>query len=143
MLFWTRQLTIIFVKGGLTEQGKEATISHTAAISESETLTKSLIKQAGVIKANSFFELFEYARTFSMLYNSNKLLAQKGGLGIIVGSGGAGTILADLTKKYGFELSLLSENSYAMLEEIFPTWMPPNRFALVDIWPAMEKAKTI
>ncbi|MBA7713505.1 hypothetical protein ES703_122508 [subsurface metagenome] len=25
--------------------------------------------------------------------------------------------------------------------EVFPEWMPPNKFALVDIWPAIEKAK--
>ena len=23
---------------------------------------------------------------------------------------------------------------------MFPEWMPPNRFALIDFWPAMEKA---
>jgi len=134
--------TIILVKGGLTKQGQKATVSHTAAISESEDLTEALIKQAGIIKANSFFELFEYARTFSMISNSNKKLPEKGNLSIIVGSGGAGTILTDLTVKYGFELPELSKESYSILEEIFPTWMPPNKFALVDIWPAMEKAIT-
>lgn len=134
--------TIILVKGGLTSQGQKATLSHTAAISENETLSKALMKQAGIIKANSFFELFEYARTFSMIYKSDKRLPEEGGLSIIVGSGGAGTILADLTVKYGFNLPQLSEKSYTILEEIFPTWMPPNRFALVDIWPAMEKAMT-
>lgn len=134
--------SIILVKGGLTSQGQKATLSHTAAISESETLTKALIKQAGIIKANSFFELFEYARTFSMIYKSDKKLPTDGGLSIIVGSGGAGTILSDLTLQYGFELPRLSDQSYSILKDIFPTWMPPNRFALVDIWPAMEKAMT-
>lgn len=134
--------TIILVKGGLTKQGQKATITHTAAISENKDLTEALIKQSGIIKANSFFELFEYARTFSMIYNSNKKLPENGRLSIIVGSGGAGTILADLTVKYGFELPVLSKKSYNILEEIFPIWMPPNNFALVDIWPAMEKAIT-
>jgi acyl-CoA synthetase (NDP forming) len=134
--------TIILVKGGLTMQGRKATLSHTASISENNTLTKALIKQAGIIKANSFSEMFEYARTFSFIYNSNKTLPEEGGLSIIVGSGGAGTILSDLTVQYGFTLPQLSERSYSILKEIFPTWMPPNRFALVDIWPAMEKAMT-
>jgi acyl-CoA synthetase (NDP forming) len=86
--------------------------------------------------------MFEYARTFSFVYNSNKKLPEEGGLSIVVGSGGAGTILSDLTVQYGFTLPQLSEQSYSILKEIFPKWMPPNRFALVDIWPAMEKAMT-
>ncbi len=134
--------TIVLLKGGLTSQGQQATLSHTAAISENETLTRALMKQAAVIQANSFFELFEFARTFSMIYKSDKRLPEDGGLSIIVGSGGAGTILSDLTVKYGFKIPSLSEESFSILEEIFPTWMPPNRFALVDIWPAMEKAMT-
>lgn len=132
--------TIILTKGGFTSQGQKASMSHTAAISEDQTLTKALIKQCGIIKANNFYDLFEYSRTFSMLYNTNKTLPKKGCLSIIIGSGGAGTVLADLTKQYGIELPELSEEAYKTLKGIFPDWMPPNRFSLVDIWPAMEKA---
>ncbi|MBD3197231.1 MAG: hypothetical protein GF317_19410 [Candidatus Lokiarchaeota archaeon] len=132
--------TILLVKGGLTSQGKKASLSHTAALSENLKLTNTLIKQSGIIKANSFFELFEYARTFSMIYSHNKVLPVKGNISIIVGSGGAGTILADLCKLNNLTLPELSDNSYKILESIFPEWMPPNKFALVDIWPAMEKA---
>ena len=42
--------------------------------------------------------------------------------------------------KYGLTLPTLGEKSYQALVEVFPEWMPPNRFSLVDIWPAMEKA---
>ena len=132
--------TIILVKGGLTSQGQKATLSHTGALAENSQLLEAIIKQSGVIQANSFDELFQFARTFSMIYDTNKKLPTKGGVSTIVGSGGAGTIIADLTMKYGLSLPTLGEKSYHALVEVFPEWMPPNRFSLVDIWPAMEKA---
>jgi len=134
------QKTIILVKGGITSEGQQATLSHTGALSENSRLIKAIIKQSGAIQANSFYEMFLYARTFSMIYKEDKTLPKRGNTSIIVGSGGAGTILTDLITKYGLNLPELNIKAYERLVNIFPEWMPPNRFALVDIWPAMEKA---
>ncbi|MFX1257115.1 MAG: CoA-binding protein [Promethearchaeota archaeon] len=132
--------TIIMVKGGLTSQGQKASMSHTGALAENSKLTEAIIKQAGVIQAHTFYELFQFAVTFSMMYEERKQIPRWGNVAIIVGSGGAGTISADLTMQYGLKLPIFGDKTYKILEEIFPEWMPPNRFALVDIWPAMEKA---
>lgn len=134
------QKTIILVKGGITSEGQKATLSHTGALSENSRLINAIIKQSGAIQAKSFYDLFLYARTFSMMYNEDKTLPEKGNTSIIVGSGGAGTILTDLIANYGLKLPTLNDQAYKTLVSIFPEWMPPNRFALVDIWPAMEKA---
>jgi acyl-CoA synthetase (NDP forming) len=75
-----------------------------------------------------------------MIYNSGKNLPKKGNVAFIAGSGGAGTITADLTSKYGLNLPEFNTTIYQELLDIFPDWMPPNKFAFVDIWPAMEKA---
>ncbi|MFX1493062.1 MAG: CoA-binding protein, partial [Promethearchaeota archaeon] len=80
--------TIILVKGGLTSQGQSSSLSHTAALSENFKLTEGVIKQSGIIQARNFFELFEFARTFSMLYNSKKILPKRGGVAQVFGSGG-------------------------------------------------------
>ncbi|NVM36742.1 MAG: CoA-binding protein [Candidatus Lokiarchaeota archaeon] len=132
--------TIILVKGGLTPQGQRATLSHTGALAENSQLINAIIKQSGVIQAKNFHELFQFARTFSMMYNENKVMPKKGYISLITGSGGAGTIVADITAEYGLKFPDFSEKIYHRLVEIFPEWMPPNRFALVDFWPAMEKA---
>ena len=132
--------TIIFIKGGVTAQGQKASLSHTAAMAENSQLIDAIIKQAGVIQANSFHELFQYARTLSMMYNAKNIFPTKGNVSMIAGSGGAGTISSDLTIKYGLKFPQLKEQVYNTLVDIFPEWMPPNRFALIDIWPAMEKA---
>jgi acetyltransferase len=132
--------TIILVKGGITSLGQRASHSHTGTLSESTKLIKAIIKQANVIQANSFHELFQFARTFSMMYNTNKVLPIEGNACMVAGSGGAGTITADLTNKYGLNFPILGEKTYKTLLSVFPEWMPPNRFGFVDIWPAMEKA---
>ncbi|MFW9894662.1 MAG: CoA-binding protein [Candidatus Thorarchaeota archaeon] len=132
--------TIILIKGGSTEEGQKATLSHTGALAENEEIIKGIIKQAGVIQANNFYELFQYTRTFSMIYTTQKNLPKHGYVSMVTGSGGAGTISADLVKKYGLSFPNFSDSSYHILKEIFPKWMPPNRFSLIDIWPAMEKA---
>jgi len=132
--------TIIMVKGGTTSLGQKASHSHTGTLSENTKLIKAILKQANVIQANSFHELFQYARTFSMIYNTHKKLPIKGNATMIAGSGGAGTITADLTNKHGLNFPILSDKTYETLLSVFPKWMPPNRFGFVDIWPAMEKA---
>jgi len=132
--------TIIMVKGGTTSLGQKASHSHTGTLSESIRLIKGIMKQANVIQANSFHELFQYARTFSMIYNTHKTLPIKGNATMVAGSGGAGTITADLTHKHGLNFPILSDKTYETLLSVFPEWMPPNRFGFVDIWPAMEKA---
>ena len=134
--------TIILVKGGITEQGQKASLSHTGALAENSQLINAIIKQSGVIQANSFYELFQFARTFSMMYKSGKKLPKYGNVSMVAGSGGAITISADITKKYGLNFPLFGNESYKALEDIFPEWMPPNRITLVDIWPAIEKAMT-
>lgn len=135
-----RNKTIILVKGGITLQGQKATLSHTGALAENSQLINAIIKQSGVIRAKNFHELFQFARTFSMMYHENKNLPKQGNVSLITGSGGAGTIVADITAEYGLKFPNFSDKAYERLLEIFPEWMPPNRFALIDFWPAMEKA---
>lgn len=131
---------IILVKGGLTPQGQKATLSHTGALAENSQLINAIIIQSGVIQAKNFHELFQFARTFSMMYTENKIMPKQGNISLITGSGGAGTIVADITAEYGLKFPIFGDKIYYKLVEIFPEWMPPNRFALVDFWPAMEKA---
>ncbi len=132
--------TIILVKGGKTSQGMKAASSHTGALVEDGRLIDGIIKQAGVIQANNFFEMFQFLRTFSMMYKSGKKFPIQGNIALVVGSGGMGTVMGDVAIKYGLKFPEFGENSYNILKSVFPDWMPPNRFALVDSWPTMEKA---
>lgn len=132
--------TIILVKGGKTSQGMKASSSHTGALAEDGSLIDAIIRQAGVIQANNFFEMYQFLRTFSMMYKSGKKFPTNGNIALVVGSGGMGTVMGDVAMKYGLKFPEFGEKSYNILKSIFPDWMPPNRFALVDSWPTIEKA---
>jgi len=132
--------TIILVKGGLTRQGQIASFSHTGALAENGKLIEAIIKQSHVIQAKSFYELFQFARTFSMVYESNKKLPVKGNIAMVAGSGGSETITADLATAQGLTFPKLGDKTYEIIKNFYPTWMPFNKSAaLIDIWPAMEK----
>lgn len=133
--------SIILLRGGLTNQGQNASTSHTGAIAENIRLSQALINQSKVIKVDDFFNLFQVSRTHSMMYDSKIKFPRSGNVAFVTVSGGAGTVTADLIHNYGLKLPELSQECYKRLEEIFPTWMPPNKFSLVDLWPAIENAK--
>jgi acetyltransferase len=132
--------TIILLKGGRTSLGQKASLSHTGSLAESSQLINAIIKQSGIIQAENLHDLFQFTRTFSMVYKSGKKLPTQGNVSMMAGSGGAGTISADLTMKHGLNFPIMSDKSYKVLKELYPKWMPPNRFALLDLWPTFEKA---
>ncbi|MBD3352519.1 MAG: hypothetical protein GF364_13605, partial [Candidatus Lokiarchaeota archaeon] len=138
--FRKKNKTILLLKGGLTHQGQKATSSHTGALSESIILSKALIKQSHIINVRNFHDLFNLSRVYSKFYKGQLIFPRSPNVGFITVSGGAGTVSTDLISKYGLKLSKLSENTFQTLKEIFPTWMPPNRFSLIDLWPAIENA---
>ena len=132
--------TIILLKGGTTPLGQKASLSHTGSLAESNQLINAIIKQSGIIQAENLHDLFQFARTFSMIYKSGKKLPIHGNVSMMAGSGGAGTISADLTMKHGLNFPIMGEKTYQVLKDLYPEWMPPNRFALLDLWPTFEKA---
>ncbi|MHA2185541.1 MAG: CoA-binding protein, partial [Promethearchaeota archaeon] len=89
--------TIILLKGGRTSLGQKASLSHTGSLAESSQLINAIIKQSGIIQAENLHDLFQFTRTFSMVYKSGKKLPTQGNVSMMAGSGGAGTISADLT----------------------------------------------
>lgn len=132
---------IILLRGGLTSQGQNASTSHTGALAENIVLSKALISQSKVIQVDDFYGLFQAARIQSMVHKSGTLLPVKGDIAFVTVSGGAGTVSTDLIQNYGLTLPALGQQCYSKLQEIFPTWMPPNKFSLIDLWPAIENAK--
>lgn len=63
---------VIIWKGGTTEEGSKAAASHTGAIAGSMSTWNAVIKQAGVIKVNTFEDLIDSIITFKY-YNPYRL----------------------------------------------------------------------
>ncbi len=133
--------SVYLLKGGISSLGMRAIKSHTGAIAENSNLIQGLINQSHISTASTFYEMFQYARTKSMVLKAKDFLPEEGKLALVTVSGGSGSVVADLVEKHSLKLPNLQESTYTQLANIYPEWMTPNRFALLDIWPAIEKAK--
>jgi acyl-CoA synthetase (NDP forming) len=111
----TQYKPVIVWKGGQTEGGSRATLSHTAAIAGSQKIWETMCKQAGIISVNSIQEALS---TFAAL---RKCPLPKGAnVAILGGAGGASVTMTDMAEKEGLKVPPLTEKSIQSLGEFIP-----------------------
>lgn len=118
---------IILLKVGTTKVGTKAASSHTGSITGSTDIYNSLFKQAGIISANSIEQLVDLTRAF---YYYGDILPKNNNVGIIMGGGGMGILMADLAFQAGLNVADLSEDSINKINEILPSYW--NKMNPVD-----------
>ena len=103
---------VIIFKGGTTESGARTASSHTAAISGTDRVWSSLIKQAGAIQVDSTEELFDMVLLFNHMSPPTGRNVAIAGLG-----GGFSVHAADVFAKAGLNLPLLPPEVSQKLRE--------------------------
>jgi acyl-CoA synthetase (NDP forming) len=123
----SKEKPIVVLKSGRTEAGAAAASSHTGAIVKgSPVVFDSALVQAGVVRAYTLEEFFDYAKAFEFL-TPLKLSGNR--IAIACLSGGEGTIVTDMCRERGFSLAKVSSETYAKLQEVGPPWkIPANPF---------------
>ncbi|MCL6538469.1 MAG: GNAT family N-acetyltransferase [Acidothermus sp.] len=106
---------IVAVKAGRTVAGSRSAASHTAAAATPDIAVDSLFRQAGVTRADSLEELFEFAKFFDLAP-----LPRGGRVAIVGNSGGPGVLAADACEAAGLEVPELSVATQAQLAAILP-----------------------
>ncbi|WP_457741532.1 acetate--CoA ligase alpha subunit [Thermococcus sp.] len=106
---------IVVIKAGRSERGAKAAASHTGSLAGSDRIYDAAFKQAGIIRAYTIGEAFDYARTLSNLPEPSGE-----NLVIITNGGGIGVMATDAAEESGLHL-------YDDLEQlkIFANYMPP------------------
>ncbi|WP_297458209.1 acetate--CoA ligase alpha subunit [Thermococcus sp.] len=106
---------IVVIKAGRSERGAKAAASHTGSLAGSDKIYDAAFKQAGIIRAYTIEEAFDYARALSNL-------PEPAGenLVIITNGGGIGVMATDAAEESGLHL-------YDNLEDLkaFSKYMPP------------------
>jgi len=106
---------IIAIKGGKSEKGAKATLSHTGSLAGSYEIYKGAWKQAGIIVAESLEEMFDTAKLFE------KLPAPKGKkIQVITNGGGYGILTVDELERQGLTLATMSNTSRDFLRHHLP-----------------------
>jgi acyl-CoA synthetase (NDP forming) len=107
---------VIMFKVGTTESGAEAAKSHTAALAGSDRVWEGVLRQAGVIRADSIEEMMDITMALQ------RLAVPEGRKTVIIGiGGGASVILADAFIRAGLVLPRLSDGLRKKLIDTFPT----------------------
>jgi acetyl coenzyme A synthetase (ADP forming)-like protein len=111
----SRKKPIAVVKSGRTAAGARAAASHTAALAQTDLATDALLRQAGVLRAQSVEELFDLATAFS-----NQPLPKGNRVAIVTNAGGPGIILADACETQGLEVTSLAPGTEGKLRASLP-----------------------
>lgn len=111
----SRKKPIIAIKGGTTQEGAKATLSHTGSLAGSADIYFGAFRQAGVVRADTLEEMFHYAEILS------KCIVPKGNkIQVITNGGGYGILATDCIVKNNLELASFSKDSIKQLRKRLP-----------------------
>ena len=112
---------ILLTKGGSTEFGARATLSHTASIAGSDTLFDAMCKQAGIIRVPDIDDIFIMAEAlFSQpLPPGNRVT--------VVGTGGQGVTTVDFLGANGVDVPEFKEEDGLALKKMMAPHAPTPR----------------
>ena len=125
---------IVVLRGGKSQKGAEAALSHTASLAGNGAVISGALAQVGVVEAHDFKQMMDLCRTLAdypeiPLHKNNRIA-------ILTMSGAAGIVSSDFIEEHGLAIADLSTGTLEALKEIYPGWMPVSN--PVDLWPAVE-----
>jgi acyl-CoA synthetase (NDP forming) len=113
----TKKKPIIILKSGKTEKGAEAVYSHTGSLGGSAKIYSAAFKQTGIIEADSWEELFDFARAFS-----TQPLPRGNRIAIVTDGGGFGVLATDEAERQGLELPEPSDRLRKEMSKVMPPY---------------------
>jgi len=111
----TRKKPVILLKGGITEAGAKAALSHTGSMAGGITALKAALRKAGIIQVSSVSELFDMAIAFN-----SQPIPTGSRVGIVTNAGGAGVVISDLLVSRGLKLAEPSRYTVDYLRSVLP-----------------------
>lgn len=112
---FTKKKPIVAIKSGVTNSGSKAVSSHTGALAGSERAYEAAFKQAGVIRARSTAELFDFAVALA-----RQPLPRNNRVAIVTNAGGPGIMATDAIERVGLALASLGQETMQNLREALP-----------------------
>lgn len=110
-----RRKPVLALKVGRFEAGQKAAASHTGALAASDTAFDAAFEKAGILRADSAEQLFDWARALE-----NCSLPRSGRIGVLTNAGGPGVIAADALELNGLQLAKLQEHTRKALTNVLP-----------------------
>ena len=112
----SKKKPVIITKSGGTSAGAKAASSHTGSLAGSERSIKAAFHQAGIIRADTVNDLFNYALAFAC-----QPISKGSRIAILTNSGGPGIMAADAIEQYKLNLASFSRETQEQLRSSLPT----------------------
>ncbi len=107
---------VVIFKAGTTKAGQKAASSHTGSLAGADVAYGAAFHRAGVIRADNFEELFDYATALSM-----QPLPKGRRVAIVTNAGGPGIICADAVENMGLKAAELQGATATSLKKKLPS----------------------
>jgi len=111
----TRAKHVIVIKSGRSKRGAAAAASHTGSLAGADEVFDAVMRQVGVLRAESVQEAFDWAR-----FLADSPLPKRKDAVIITNGGGIGVLATDACEKYGVSLY----DDQEALKKAFSSVMP-------------------
>jgi acyl-CoA synthetase (NDP forming) len=111
----TSQKPVLILKSGKTQEGAQASASHTGSIAVDDRLFEAICKQGGILRLEEFDEVFEIPKIFA-----SQPLPKGNQLGIVSYTGAIGVLATDEGARYGLSVTRLTPRTTDSLDGIFP-----------------------
>jgi len=106
---------VVLFKAGTTQAGVKAASSHTGSLAGADIAYGAAFTRSGVIRADTFEALFDYATAFAM-----QPLPKGDRVAIITNAGGPGIMAADAAESTGLKVVSLGGGTATALREKLP-----------------------
>ena len=117
----TQRKPVIALKVGRFESGQKAAASHTGALAASDIAFDAAFEKAGILRADTTEQMFDWARGFDMLAKNARYSTTKR-VAILTNAGGPGVIAADSLEQNGLSLAQLNDLTLTA----FSATLPPS-----------------
>ena len=105
---------VVVWKGGQTDAGARATMSHTGSLAAPRAVWDGMMKQCGVITTHSLDETVDVMK---LLLQSKRSAGTR--MGLLAMTGGQSVSMTDAFAKAGLEVGRFSQSTYDQLGEFF------------------------
>lgn len=126
-----KEKPIIIMKSAVTEGGARASATHTGSIAGEDDIYDAAFRQAGIIRADSFPQLWDITRAFvcGPLPRGDRVA--------IINLAGSGCVTAvDACMRNGLRIAELSSATEGKIKTVYPDWWHVR--SPVDVWVAIE-----
>lgn len=108
---------IVMLKGGRTEAGAKASVSHTGALGGNDQYFHGLARQAGIIRVHSIAQLFNLA-----LVIAHNPIPKGNRVAVVTNAGGPGILMTDEAVTNGLAIATLGADTLTSLSQMLPSY---------------------